>query len=310
MKLKFFIYILLAVIVVLAYSSFFSFGGKKSTDLIGSNVPNQAQAFLLPISEPNYLPIRNYDIPDFLAEARAAGLYDVKSEKFLFSKNIDTELPIASVTKLMTATVVIENLDLDQAFIVPAEDINVDGVGADLYKDEQLKGYNLLRIMLIKSSNDAALVFASNARSQGVDLVQKMNDKAKLIGMAHTKFTDPAGLSDANSFSTVSDLVRLVRYVGNYQLIWDILKIQSMEVSSVDGTRVHRLVNTNKLLGQIPGIIGGKTGYTDGALDTMVLEVSINAEKDSLISVILGSRDRFGETKQLVNWGLSAYRWQ
>ncbi|MEK7507131.1 MAG: serine hydrolase [Patescibacteria group bacterium] len=269
-----------------------------------------ARAFILPVTETTYLPIRNFNIADPEPEAKAVGLFDVHSEKYLYSKNINERLPIASVVKLMTAIVIMENLALNDIYTVAAEDINVDGKGADLSKGEKIKGGDLFKIMLIKSSNDAALTFARQAERQGINLVARLNEKAKLLGMNDSKFTDPAGLDDSDAFSTVDDLIKLVRYVEKYPIIWETLTTRIADVGSADGAYQHHLINTNQLLERMPNIIGGKTGYTDGALETMVLEVSINGGRDKLVSILLGSRDRFGETKQLIEWGVSAYRWK
>lgn len=270
---------------------------------------DQGQAFLLPVSEANYLPIRNFNIPEPEIAARAGALFDVRSGRFLYSKNIDQKLPIASVTKLMSAVIILDSLNLEDVFTVPIEDINVGGLGADLYKDEQLKGADLFKIMLIKSSNDAALTFATYASRRGLDFVGKMNEKANTLAMFNTKFADPAGLDDNGTFSTASDLVKLVNYLRKYDIIWEVLKTRSTDVSSVDGKFHHHLVNTDKLLGTIPDIVGGKTGYTENALGAMVLTVRLNHGGNSLISVVLGSDDRFGETRKLIDWAKKAYRW-
>jgi D-alanyl-D-alanine carboxypeptidase (penicillin-binding protein 5/6) len=99
-----------------------------------------------------------------------------------------------------------------------------------------------------------------------------------------------------------------VRYVGKYPVIWEILKTKSLDVRSINGG-THHLINTNQLLDKIPGVIGGKTGFTDGAGETMVLEVYHNQNRDMLISVILGSLNRFAETARLIEWGKNAYKW-
>lgn len=271
---------------------------------------DQVQAFILPVTQTNYLPIRNFNIFEPDLEAKAAGLYDIVSDRFLFIKNIDEKLPIASITKLMTAVVVMENLPLNDAYTAFAEDLNADGNGSDLSKGEQLRGGDLLKIMLIKSSNDAALVFAGNAALKNVDLVAKMNEKAQALDMNDTHFVDPAGLNDNGSYSTVSDLIKLVRYVGKYPIIWEILSSRTADVASIDGKFSHHLINTDILLDQIPDIIGGKTGFTDGALETMVLEVKVDGGQSQIVSIILGSHDRFGETKKLIEWGKTAFSWK
>lgn len=268
------------------------------------------QAFLLPITGTNYLPVRDFNVPEPVLEAKAAALFDVRSGRFLFSKNVNQRLPVASITKLMSAVVILANLNLNDVFTVPAEDINVDGKGADFYKNEELRGTDLFKIMLIKSSNDAALTFATAAREAGIDFIAKMNEKAQSLGMTNTKFADPAGLNDQDTFSTASDLVKLVHHAAGYDLISQALRTKSAIVTSIDGKTAHNLVNTNRLIGQIPNVIMGKTGYTDSALYTMVLEVGVNGGRDTIISVILGSNDRFAETKKLIQWGEAAHRWE
>ncbi len=288
-----------------------SIGSTPSTSSVrASGSAGSGQAFLLPVSETSYLPVRDFDVPELTLEAKAAMLFDVRSGRSLYSKNPNQRLPIASITKLMSALVILDNLNLNDIFTVPAEDINVDGKGADFYRNEQLRGADLFKIMLIKSSNDAAFAFATAAQKMGVDFVAKMNEKAQALGMANTKFADPAGLNDQDAFSTASDLVKLVRYVARYDLISQALRTKSATVTSIDGRVVHNLINTNQLLDQIPDVIMGKTGYTDNALGTMALEVGVNEGRDTIISVILGAKDRFTETEKLIQWSNAAYRWQ
>jgi D-alanyl-D-alanine carboxypeptidase (penicillin-binding protein 5/6) len=276
-----------------------------------ANPPVQAQqAFLLPLSESDSSPVRDFSISEPQVDAKAVILYDASSNNILFSKNAEKRLPIASITKLMTAIVILDNLSLEDVYTVRPEDINAAGLGADLYNGEKIKAGDLLEVMLVKSSNDAALTFAFNAKNRGTDIVAKMNEEAATLGMGNTHFADPAGLDDGATFSTAGDLVRLVRQVLNYPLILKILTSKSADVSSTDGTIVHHLINTDQLLRQIPSIIVGKTGFTDLALGTMALAVKINQGKATLISVVLGSNDRFGETKKLIDWGKSAYFWQ
>lgn len=282
----------------------------ENTKIFPITTPEQQSAFLLPLTETNYLPIRDFNMMDPVITAKSAILYDVRTGRILYAKNIKERLPIASITKLMTAVVVIENLNLDEVFEVPAENINVDGTGADLQKNEKIYGRDLLKIMLIKSSNDAALTFASEASKRGIELLSLMNKKAQELAMHDTKFSDPSGLDDHNSFSTASDLVKLVSYASRYQKISEILKTPTVDVFSADRRISHRLINTNRLLDQMSGLLLGKTGYTDRALGTMATMVSINDGRDSLISVVLGAQDRFGETVKLINWAKAAHKWE
>ncbi len=269
----------------------------------------QARAFIAPISEVSYWPIRDFGLAEPTVDAGAAGVYDVAANRFLFAKNRDEKLPIASVTKLMSAVVVVESLPLDDIYIAAAEDLNVDGLGADLLKNERIKGFDLLQIMLIKSSNDAAITFAHAAAKRDIDFVARMNEKARQFGMFNSSFYDAAGL-DKRSYSTVSDLTILAQKISTYPQIWQILRMPEADVRSADGSIIHHLISTNKLLGKIAGIIGGKTGYTEEAQGTMVLTVAINGNDDTIISVVLGSHSRFTDTKTLIDWAQKAHKWK
>lgn len=274
------------------------------------DVIEQGQALLEPVTQTNYLPIRNYAVADPQILARAAVLYDVESGRTLYSLNPDRQLPIASVTKLMTALVVLEHLDLDDVYVVSAEDLNIDGQGAEMRVGEQLSGMELLTYMLIRSSNDAAHVFERTAREEGKDLVVLMNARARQLGMFNTHFGDTAGLDDEHTYSTAQDLVRLLTEVSRRKELTQIMRTPSAEIYDTDGNVLYVANNTNQLLYSIPDIIGGKTGYTDGALGTMTLIVGVNDGTDEIMSVVLGSSDRFGETKKLINWAQAAHIWR
>lgn len=293
---------------------FFVFGYpikvQEEGNLVVESTGGGQEAYILPIAQTNYIPIRDFTIAEPETSAKSAVLYDVSSGRLLYAKNINQRLPIASVTKLMTAVVIVDSLDLGRIYTVPAESVNVDGLGADIYKGEQIRGDDLLKAMLIKSSNDAALTFDVEAQKLGVDLVAKMNEKARQIGMNDTAFTNTTGLDDPDAFSTAADLIKLVRYASDYDSIAKILTTPASVVSSVDGRFSHALTSTNQLLGLVPGIILGKTGYTDDALGTMAIEVMLGGGDDRLISIVLGTADRFGETMRLIEWAKKAYRWE
>ena len=271
---------------------------------------NSSQAYLLPVSEPSYFPI--YDSTKMekpVIDAKAGIIYDTRSGKFLFAKNPRIKLPVASLTKILSSIIVLENLDTKETVIIPKEVLKVDEEKQSLYLGEEITVQNLLKLMLIESSNDAAYALAWYANSRGVNFVDKMNEKARLLNMNDSNFLDPAGLND-DAYSTVEDLVRLVKYSLRHDLIWEILTEKSIIVKSIDGKIEHKVESTDQLLGVIPDIFGGKTGYTDGALGCMILVVDIPDKNDKLISVVLGSRSRFDDTKKLIDWVKEAYRWE
>lgn len=269
---------------------------------------NSSQAYLFPISEPSYFPIYDSKSEKPVIDAKSGLVYDTRSGRFLYAKNPRIKLPVASLTKILSAIIVLDNLDLKETVKIPKEVLRVDEEKQSLYLNEEITVQSLLKLVLIESSNDAAYALAWHADSKGINFVEKMNEKARVFGMNDSSFLDPAGLND-NAYSTAEDLVKLIRNSIKYNFIWDILTEKSVVVKSVDGKIEHKVESTDLLLGVIPDIFGGKTGYTDGALGCMILVVDIPDKNDKLISVMLGSRSRFEDTKKLIDWVKESYRW-
>lgn len=286
----------------------------KSEIIYLEGVKNDDVLFLLPTAETNYFPVRDWGVPDPEISARSVILYDLSSEKILFGVSPDSKLPIASLTKLMTAVAVFENMNLSDVVEVKKSAIEKstdEGGGNDLYEGEKIRASDLLKVMLIESSNVAAYAFAEHLEEKyAVNLVEKMNEKAKILGMNDTFFTETAGLDDKSSFSTSQDLIKLVKYSFKYDSLYDILKTQKTEVVSIDGRLKHQILSTNQLLGRLFNIIGGKTGFTELAGGSIVLVTQAPVNSSRLITVILGSKDRFGDAEKLVEWATKAYLWK
>jgi len=210
-------------------------------------------------------------------DAKAAISVEIKDknqERILFEKNSQEPLPIASLTKLMTALII---FDLTETYDFSQPISITKSVG------------DLLFIMLIESSNDAALALTEPIGEEG--FVDLMNLYAKDIGLKDTLFVDSTGL-DPGNISSVRDLVILARYIiDNYPQIFEITIHQQYGTTT----------NTNKLLAEVPGIIGGKTGWTIEAGGCLLLVLENPNGSGYFINIILGSDDRFGEMRQLIN---------
>ena len=290
----------------------FSFenAGEHYTGQTGiTGLTGNTQAYIFPVSESSYLPVLNTAIERPALNAKSAVVYDTRSSRFLYSKNPAERLPIASLTKLLSAVVIFENLNPDDIVRVPEEALKVDSEKQTLYLDERIKVADLLKMMLIESSNDAAYTLKYHASSSGVDLVGLMNKKAIELGMNSSIFNDPAGLND-DALSTSDDLIKLVKYSLGLDKLWSLLGEKTTEVYSVDSGIEHQINSTNQLLGVIPDVVGGKTGYTDGALGCMLLVVDAPGKNDKLISIVLGSTERFTDTQKLIDWVKRAYSWE
>ncbi len=304
--------LIIALGVLLSINVFFIFsspGYQNDTNRDTSRGDvHDARAYILPISEPNYIPVLDSNFPRPEISAKSAVVYDTSSSRFLYDKNTKVKLPIASLTKVLTAVVVLESLNQGDVVTIPREAMKVDGEKQDLFLGEQLSVENLLKLMLIQSSNDATYALAYHAKENGLDFVKAMNHKAEVLGMGDSLFLDPAGLND-NAYSTAEDMLKLISYSLNYDEIWNISSEKSIVVESSDKKIKHYSVSTNQLLGVLPDILGGKTGFTDGALECLILIIKLPDYPSKIVSVVLGSHDRFGDTKKLIDWARQAYKW-
>lgn len=232
--------------------------------------------------------------------------------KILFKKNIDKKLPIASVTKLMTAVVALENYPLYSEIKISKEAIDQEGESGRLNPGEVLQIKDLLYIMLIESSNDAAESLTENMGKE--KFIALMNKKAEDLGLENTFFINPNGLdtSDPDNLNTSSalDLANLVIYIQkNHPLIGEILSLKQYSFSSPDGQFQHSLVSTNALLYN-PQTVWGKTGYTKKANGCMVnLIHPFSDDKLTIINVVLGADDRFYEMQRLADWLNNSFIW-
>lgn len=262
------------------------------------------------LSNPNFLPIRNWDIDDPQSQTRAALVFDLKKNKILYEEKIDKILPIASITKLMTALIVLNNIDIEEITVISEEAIAAYGVKGGLVINEKISVKNLLYALLMESSNDAAMVLAEAVEnSTGQNFVELMNKKAEELGLGNTYFIDPSGYDPAN-ISTAKDIVQLVAFSLNYPIIWQILKTPTITLFSADGEISHYWTNTDKLLNRLPNIVGGKTGYTEEAQGCLVLVIKQSQlQSNYLITVVLGAQERFLETEKLIEWVEEAYKW-
>ena len=299
----------LSVLILVNIFFIFSFQkeGSNNSDKTATSL-NGTQAYIFPISEPSYLPVLNTAIERPRLAAKSAIVYDTRSSRFLYSKNPEERLPVASLTKLLSAVVVLENLDMNDIVRVPKEAVRIDGEKQTLYLDEGIRVRDLFKMMLVESSNDAAYALMYHASASGIDMVSVMNKKAVELGMRNSIFHDPAGLND-DALSASDDLLKLVKYSLKFDELWSVLGEKTAKIYSVDGKIEHQVNSTNQLLGFVPDIVGGKTGYTDEALGCMILVVDVPGKNDRIISIVLGSTERFTDTEKLINWVKRAYSW-
>lgn len=265
--------------------------------------------------EPSYnavqvlYPLKVGSEPSPETTAVSAIVMDRKKGKILLEKNPEASLAPASTAKLMTALVALDIYNLDEDLTVSEYCTTFEGAKAWLPKDSKFKVKDLLESMLIGSAGDSACVLATSKFSE-VEFIEKMNEKAKEIGMDSTHFSNPVGFDDAlgNNYSTVLDLYKLSVRVTSIPEIKETVKKKSVMVSSVDRAYNSTIVNTNRFLWEVPNTIGIKTGTTPGAGEVLIYEYA-DTEKNIVI-VVMGSKDRFSDTRDILKWVGRNYAWK
>lgn len=241
------------------------------------------------------------------SSAEAYVLYCAASGEVLLSDNADTELPIASITKIMTTLLTLEYAEKDNKVVEFTDEMTAEGSSMYLKKGEKVTLYDLAVGMMMQSGNDAANASAITIAGSIEDFAALMNDKAKEIGMAHTHFVTPSGLDDPEHYSTARDMALLMAHALQNKDFAYITSQSSMTVNFIyPADKFITYPNHNKLLRMYEDCIGGKTGYTDASGRTLVSA----AKRDgmTLIAVTLNDRDDWDDHIALYEYGFENYK--
>ena len=236
-------------------------------------------------------------------KSSVALVVDQQTNEVLYSKNDNAVLPIASLTKLMTGLVVSEaRLPMDQVIEITSEDVDTEkGSRSRLQVGSTLTRGELMHLALMSSENRAAHALARTAPGGMNAFVAQMNAKARMLGMAHTVYVEPTGLSSSNR-STAHDLVKLVNVAHQHPLLRDLTTSHGYEVEV--GNRMLQFNNTNRLVKNPTWDIGlQKTGYISEAGRCLVMQASVAGRK--LIMVFLdsaGKLSRLGDAERVRQW--------
>jgi D-alanyl-D-alanine carboxypeptidase len=240
--------------------------------------------------------------------SKAVAVYDPVTQTLIFGQNQDQELMMASTTKIMTALIALDTYRLDQPVTIYEEDGTI-GQTMNLKKGEVISVNNLLFGTLVASGNDAALALALSYPDGGyTGFVKAMNQKAGRLGLTHTQYKNVSGLDEAGHYTSARDLATLAAYALQDPLFAKIVTTKTINVASVDGKIKHQLITTNQLLWKIPDLLGVKTGLTEGAGECLVS--SINRNNHQIVTVVLGSSNRFNDTQELINWTYHDFDWK
>lgn len=247
--------------------------------------------------------------------AKSALVIDVDSAVVVYQKDPDRELMPASTTKIMTALVALDVYDLNQVLTVKEADESI-GHSMHLVRGETMTVEGLLYGILVESGNDAALALAQGYPQGYQEFVNRMNSKAKELHATHTVFRNVSGVEQVGHVTTVRDLSIIARAAMQNPEFAKIVATKTVTIKSTDAKIVHQLENINELLGVVPGIKGIKTGWTEHAGECLVtltereVPTKTGNVTKSIITAILGSEDRFGESQSLIEWAFANHTWE
>ncbi len=227
--------------------------------------------------------------------AAAAILMDADTGDILYEKDAGRRMRIASTTKIMTALVVLDHARLTDSVTVTAAHM-AEGSSMYLKPGETVTVEELLYGLMLCSGNDAALALADCCGGLAA-LVEDMNEKAAELGMENTSFANPNGLDDEQHYSTARDMAVLAAYAAKDPVFRRICSTRTAAVGS------RTMINHNKLLAQIDGCIGMKTGYTKAAGRTLVS--CVEREGRRLVAVTLCDGNDWADHKSLYELGFS-----
>jgi len=284
--------------------------------IIGSKVERGS------ISSPAKVVINPFDSVEIVA--RAAYVYDVRNNQMLYSKNPTERVPLASLTKIMTAVVALEKSPTYSTIVINPSAIKMDG-DSGLRVGEKWSLSKLIDFSLVTSSNDGmqAIALALGALSMANptdevavgDFVNQMNKKADEIGMKNTYYFNATGLDETSqkggAYGSAEDVAKLFSYtLKNHPDLFEATAQKEISVLSLDNI-VHTGKNTDLIINEIPGIKGSKTGFTDLAGGNLVVAFDPELGRPIIISV-LGStgKDRFEDVLKLVQASLTRIQTQ
>ncbi len=232
--------------------------------------------------------------------AHSAAVICADTGDVLFEKNADERMLIASITKIMTAIVVIENAKLDDRIVIKPEWSAIEGSSMYAVPGESYTVRELLYGMMLNSGNDAAAALACTVGGSEAAFAEMMNEKAAELGLENTSFRNPHGLDEEGHYSTARDMARLTAYCMENESFKSIV---STNCAVIKGVTYY---NHNRLLREYDGCIGVKTGYTIASGRTLVSCAERGGMR--LICVTLSAADDWNDHRYLLDKAFSGYR--
>ncbi len=235
--------------------------------------------------------------------APAAMLVDADTGRVLWTKRAHERRKIASLTKIMTATLALKEVPWDSTITVDKRVTTVPLVKEGLRTGERVKAWKLFYALLLYSGNDDAAQLAISAAGSIRGFLRQMNAKARQLGLHDTHFRSPSGVIDQGNFSTAWDLAALTRYALRNPRFDRLVKTKRIQVRWSRPTNSKIYLNNNYLLQEYHGANGVKTGYTSESGWCLVATATRHGRK--LIAVVLDSPNMYADARRLLNLGFS-----
>lgn len=305
--------ILVSVAITRARISSPAFSAADNTSASDSSRPSTAQdtTFDLRASVGASLtadaqfPRRKWDVLDPQVDAEALLVQSLDTDFPFFRLNTYTEWPLASLTKLLTAVTVLEDMGNRKKIPISQAAVETEGFAGALKSGEVYSAEDLLKILLMVSSNDAAVAFEEYGGGKE-KFVSLLAGKAKAVGMNRVVLEDASGLSDAN-VGTANDLLKLARYiVEHHPDIFSWTRLPVVVVQPLNSTTIKTIENIDPLVVE-KNFLGGKTGTSPFARENLVALFSFHNQRIAMI--ILGSHDRMRVAHEILKWVEEAYQW-
>ena len=238
--------------------------------------------------------------------SRSAVVIDRKSKNIIYGKNENVRKAMASTTKIMTAMVVIQNTNLNNTVEISKKAAGTGGSRLGLKVGDKITVKDLLYGLLLRSGNDCAVALAEYVAGSVPEFSNLMNQNAQMLGLNNTHFVTPHGLDEEEHYTTAYELAILADYALNNEVFAQIVNTKSYTININKSSKA--LNNTNELLGNLNGVYGVKTGFTNGAGRCLV--TSIKRGNLDVICVVLGAdtkKDRTRDSAKLIEYTFNKY---
>lgn len=280
------------------------------------------------VEDPQYELVRNEEIPDLvIPTAHALVVVDSDSGKILAGNHENDRRQIASLTKMMTAVLVMEKIpDLEEPIEIGEEEVYIEGtkigcprsgycVSPRLKVGEKVSARDLLKATLMNSANDAAVALGKHISGSQEAFAELMNQKAEQMNLVNTHFCTPSGLEpdghESECYSSAADIAKIAAYSMRYEEAWKMFRFpNNTEIYSCDGQTSHTLINSDIALNEISNCLGAKTGFTPAAGYSLLMGVSDPSHLHRVIIVLLDDPYRWQDIRTAINWTFEAYSWK